>query len=167
MSNRFKSLRSRFFLSSLLAAASFVGAAHAQPTVLTVVPSDTVTRADFVRIGFDQEVIQLGSKAADPFIVECANTRVDGSGKWPDNRTWQYDFATAVIEPRDCVIRSNPEFRALNGERLEESQYAFKTGSLNVRVQPWSASQQISEDQHFILSFNGVVPAMQLEQPGY
>lgn len=167
MSNRFKSLRSRFFLSSLLAAASFVGAAHAQPTVLTVVPSDTVTRADFVRIGFDQEVIQLGSKAADPFIVECANTRVDGSGKWPDNRTWQYDFATAVIEPRDCVIRSNPEFRALNGERLEESQYAFKTGSLNVRVQPWSASQQISEDQHFILSFNGVVPAMQLEQHGY
>lgn len=167
MSKRFKLLCSRLFLSSLLGAVALSGAANAQVSVVTVVPTDTVTRADFVRIGFGQEVMQLGSDVADPFIVECEGDRVDGAGKWPDNRTWQYDFASAISVPHRCLIRSNPDFRDLNGESIEESQYTFTTGNLNVRARPWSSSRHISEDQRFILTFNGTVPDAQLAQHGY
>ncbi|CAM5210496.1 hypothetical protein OURE66S_01658 [Oligella ureolytica] len=167
MSKRFTSLCRHLLLSSLLGAIALSGAANAQVSVISVVPTDTVTRAEFVRIGFGQEAIQLGSDAADPFIVECAGERIDGSGKWPDNRTWQYDFATAIVDPQNCLIRSNPDFSDLNGERLEESQYTFITGSLNVRARPWPSSTDINEDQRFILTFNGAVPDSQLEQHGY
>ena len=167
MSKRFKSLSCRLSLFAFFGVAMLGGAAGAQPAVTTVVPSDTVAKADFVRIGFDQEVMQLGSEVADPFVVECEGARVEGSGKWPDNRTWQYDFADAIVEPQNCLIRSNPEFSDLNGERLEDSQYTFTTGSLHVRASPWPGSEPINEDQRFILTFNGVVPDEQLEQHGY
>ena len=166
MSKRFTSLRRQVSLFAIFGAAT-LGAAHAQPSVVTVVPTDSVVRADFVRIGFAQEVMQLGSDVADPFIVECEGNRVEGSGKWPDNRTWQYDFATAIIEPLNCLIRSNPDFSDLNGESLEESDYKFTTGNLKVRARPWPGRDNLTEDQHFILMFNGYVPDVQLAQYGY
>lgn len=167
MSKRFTSLCRQFSFLTIFSTAMLGTAAHAQPSVLTVVPTDSVARADFVRIGFGQEVMQLGSDVADPFFVECEGTRIDGSGKWPDNRTWQYDFAAAITAPHNCLIRSNPDFSDLDGERLEESEYKFTTGNLNVRTRPWPGSKNITEDQHFILTFNGNVPDEQLTQYGY
>ena len=167
MPKRFKSLYGQLLLFSVLGAATLSGTANAQASVQSVVPSGMVARADFVRIAFDQEVMRLGADAIDPFIVECEGSRIDGSGKWSDNRTWQYDFAAAVTSPQNCLINSNPDFSDLNGESLETSQYSFKTGTLRVSLRPWPSSQSISEDQHFVLTFNGAVPDAQLEQHGY
>lgn len=167
MIKRVKSLSSQFFLSSVLSATVFGGMVHAQTSVTSVVPSGTVARADFVRVTFIEEVIELGADSVDPFVVECDKGPIAGSAKWPDNRTWQYDFATALTEPQDCVIRSNPEFADLNGVSLNESKYSFKTGNLTVDARPWPSSSEISEDQYFILAFNGAIANSQLEQHGY
>lgn len=170
MPNRFKSLFNPLFFSTVFGAFTLTGTviAQEQAAVVSVVPSGEVARADFVRVTFNQAVIQLGADAADPFLIKCQHGDTTGSGKWSDNRVWQYDFATAITEPNQCVLQNNPEFHDLNGLALGESEYQFSTGKLTVvRTRPWPSSEDITEDQHFILSFNGEVPASQLQQHGY
>lgn len=169
MAKHFKSRCNQWMLSSLLSVLALSGSASAQSAamVTAVVPNGTVARADFVRITFDREVMRLGSEAIDPFIVECEDGRVAGSGKWPDNRVWQYDFATAISEPKNCLIRNNPDFEDIDGQALTLDEYKFTTGELTVSARPWPKTQNIHEDQHFVLTFNGMVPSEQLEQQGY
>ncbi|MDO5667751.1 MAG: MG2 domain-containing protein [Alcaligenaceae bacterium] len=169
MSKGFKSLFKQLVFTTTLGALTLSGVVNAQnmASVVSVVPSGEVARADFVRVTFNQPVMRLGADAADPFLIQCEHGVPRGSGKWSDNRVWQYDFATAISEPNNCVLTNNPDFKDLNGVALEESEYQFSTGKLTVRARPWPLSQDIAEDQHFILSFNSNVPAAQLEQFGY
>lgn len=141
--------------------------AQERATVVSVVPSGEVARADFVRVTFAQQVMRLGSDAADPFSINCQQGAVVGNGKWSDTNVWQYDFSEAIVEPNHCVVSANPDFKDLNGVGLDEQEYQFTTGKLTVSARPWPYSESISEDQRFILSFNGVVPDAQLQKYGY
>ncbi|MDK7178861.1 hypothetical protein QP445_15705, partial [Micrococcus luteus] len=58
-------------------------------------------------------------------------------------------------------------FQDVNGTPLEELEYKFSTGKLTLSANPWPDSENISEDQHFILSFNDRVSSEQLRQHGY
>lgn len=169
MPKRFKSLFNQLFFTTVFAAVAISNMAIAQEpaAVVSVTPSGEVTRAEFVRVTFNQAMMQLGADAGDPFLIKCEQGDPIGLGKWSDNRVWQYDFATAISEPNTCVLRSNPDFQDLNGMALEESEYQFSTGKLVVSARPWSSSEDITEDQRFILSFNGDVPVSQLQQYGY
>lgn len=163
-----KSLFHHLFLSTLLTAAAGSTAFAEEPlSVSSVTPSGDVVRADFVRIRFTQPLVELGQESLDPFIVQCDGKPVEGMGKWVDNRVWQYDFAKSLVEPRKCVVSPNPEFQEVNGAALVSPEYRFSTGKLKVKANPWPETMKIAEDQHFILSFNDVVPSRQLGQHGY
>ncbi|SUA64955.1 alpha-2-macroglobulin family protein [Oligella urethralis] len=158
---------SLFTFTLMTAATSSLAIAAEAPTVDSVTPTGEVVRADLVRISFTQAVVSLGSEAVNPFFIQCQQGEVAGTGKWVDDRVWQYDFEQPISEPNSCLIRSNPNFQDVNGTPLEELEYKFSTGKLTLSANPWPDSENISEDQHFILSFNDRVSSEQLRQHGY
>ncbi|MEO6984045.1 MAG: MG2 domain-containing protein, partial [Paralcaligenes sp.] len=128
-------------------------------------PQGEVAKIESVKAMFDVPVIQFGDpRAAAPLDVVCSDAGVKGASRWVDARHWTYVFTNPPGPGVRCTATVNPAFRTVDGKVLAgESRFSFTTGGPRV-----SASRPdgdyISEDQIFVLKFNGAVKADSLAE---
>ncbi|WP_323017580.1 alpha-2-macroglobulin family protein [Castellaniella sp.] len=118
-------------------------------------PQGAMARIVQAQVDFDAPAIALGDDlAADPYRIRCDSDAVKGSGRWVDPQHWVYSFDRPLAGAVSCQADPNPDFRDLQGQRLDGGKtYAFTTGGPRAQVSyPWDHG--IVEDQIFVLRFN-------------
>ncbi|MCZ8132541.1 MAG: MG2 domain-containing protein [Steroidobacteraceae bacterium] len=126
-----------------LAVASFSPAADARGAAQAV-------------LRFDRPVVRFGdARAAAPAAVQCP---VPGEGRWLDERTWSYDFATPLPAGLRCSVTLDRRLRALDGTRLAQAtSYAIDSGGPAIARSAPAAGETIDEQQVFALLADGDV----------
>jgi uncharacterized protein YfaS (alpha-2-macroglobulin family) len=150
----------RFVIAAALV--SFTGlAAVAAPrtplTVVSVTPDGDARGAAQVVLRFSAPVVRFGDpRAAAPAEVRCP---VGGTGRWLDERTWNWDFDTPLPSGLRCEVVLQPRLRALSGARLDGvTRYPIESGGpAIVRAEPAAGSESIDEEQIYALLLDGAV----------
>ena len=89
-------------------------------------------------VRFDQPMVALGDpRAVSPFDVDCP---VTGAGRWADQQTFVYDFATPLPGGTKCTFTTKAGVKSVSGYALMES--------------PGSDGGEIEEDQVFLVAAN-------------
>jgi hypothetical protein len=78
----------------VLAAATLAASMVQATSVESVNPQGEVAQTRHVTVKFSEAVAPFGDCLADPVSLQCVDPP-RGSGRWIDDRTWQYDY-------RDC-----------------------------------------------------------------
>jgi len=148
----------------MLIAASAVSAA----SVDSVTPQGEVAQVRQVTVKFSQSVVPLGDlKLPDPINVQCSGPAPEGTGRWIDDRVWQYQFREPVPPGVRCTMKVRPDWKPTAGAGIGgaakpftgATAWSFSTGGpAIVSAQPWEDAQ-IEEDQHFLLTLSGAVDA--------
>jgi uncharacterized protein YfaS (alpha-2-macroglobulin family) len=110
-----------------------------------------------VQARFSAAMAALGrAEAAAPFNIECSQP---GKGYWADERTWVYDLPERLRGGDQCRFAPLPGLKTLAGEAvLAEPIYAFNIiGPSIEQTLPATGSQQIDEEQAFVLLLNAPV----------
>ncbi|TCT04061.1 alpha-2-macroglobulin family protein [Paralcaligenes ureilyticus] len=123
-------------------------------------PQGEVARIESVNAMFDVPVVQFGApRVAAPLDVTCNDASVKGAGRWVDARRWTYVFTNPPGAGVSCTAAVNPAFRAMDGKALTgKSRFSFTTGGPRISSSR-PDGDHISEDQVFVLKFNGAVKA--------
>ncbi len=92
-------------------------------------------------------------RLADPMSASCA---VPGRGRWVDTRTWVHDFERDLPGGLNCRFTQRDDLRALDGTAIGgRREFAFSTGGpAIIAVDPRAGSEDISEDQVFVLALD-------------
>ncbi|HSV69683.1 MAG TPA: MG2 domain-containing protein [Methylibium sp.] len=124
--------------------------------VESVSPRGEVAELRQVTVRFSAPVQPFGDlRAADPFALQCAGPVPAGQGRWADERTWLYDFKTALPPGVRCTLQAKADWQPREGMLEGERAFSFGTGGPAVlRVEPWEGSE-VEEDQHFLLTLSG------------
>ncbi len=125
-------------------------------TVTSLSPQGEVAQVRQVTVKFSEAVVRHGDpRLPDPFNVQCSGSRVDGTGRWADDRTWLYDFADTLPPGSRCTVAARSGWAPLQGTLSGRTSFTFFTGGpALVRTQPYEGAQ-IEEDQHFLLELSG------------
>ncbi len=136
----------------LMAACAAAQAARVE----SVSPQGEVGEVRQVVVRYGAPVRPLGDlRGPDPYAVACNGPAPAGQGRWADERTWLYDFKTALPPGVRCTATPRPEWKPLEGALEGVRAFSFGTGGPAVlQVQPWEGSE-VEEDQHFLLTLNG------------
>lgn len=142
---------------SLLVALGAAGGAQAL-SVTAVSPQGEVAQVRQVVIRFKDDAVRLGdARAAAPFSVGCDQAGAAlGQGRWTGAREWVFDFAADLPPGTRCRVTPMAGFRSPAGAALASAgSYEFNTGGPFVqRIVP-DPSQEIEEEQAFVLRLNG------------
>ena len=127
-------------------------------TVSQFSPQNEVAKVQQVRATFSGSMIKLGDlSAAAPFDVACP---VKGAGHWLDDKTWVMDFSGDFAAATTCTFSVKAGLKTLNQEAISgKTKFSFNTGALIITDSWPSTGEQISEDQAFVLQYNGKAPA--------
>ncbi|WP_027470095.1 alpha-2-macroglobulin family protein [Deefgea rivuli] len=127
-------------------------------TVSQFSPQNEVVKVQQVRATFSSPMIKFGDlSAAAPFDIACP---VKGNPHWIDDKTWVMDFSGDFPAATTCTFSVKASLKAQNGEAISgKTKFSFNTGA-PVITQSWpSNNSQITEDQFFVLQYNGNPPA--------
>lgn len=105
-------------------------------------------------VRFNQPMVPLGDpRAASPFKVECA---IGGEGRWVDQQTFVYDFASPLPGGTTCKFAFVDKLRTLSGFEVGgQREFTVDSGGPIARaVLPSRYSSEIEEDQVFVVAAN-------------
>ncbi|HEU0045337.1 alpha-2-macroglobulin family protein [Sphingomonas sp.] len=103
-------------------------------------------------VRFSQAMVPLGDpRAQAPLTSACA-----GQGRWVDQQTWVYDFATSPAGGTQCKFAANGTVRSVAGLDLTgTSSFTVDAGGPVARaVLPGQDGDPIEEDQTFLVAAN-------------
>ncbi|WP_085808358.1 alpha-2-macroglobulin [Sphingomonas sp. TZW2008] len=124
------------------------------PRVILAQPGVEAGGIQRYTLRFSQPMMPLGDpRAAAPVTVECS---VGGTGRWVDQQTWVYDFATALPGGTTCSFTTRPGLKSLAGYALSgEQRFTVDAGGPVARaVLPTADGSEIEEDQVFLVAAN-------------
>lgn len=145
----------------LMACLGTAGAAR----VVQVSPQGEVATVRQVQLRFDVAVVAAGDpRAPAPFSLRCNGATPRGDGRWLDDRRWVFDLVEPLGAGQRCTLDLLPAWKPLEGSLQGPTSHAFATGAPAVlNVLPWPGSA-IDEQQHFVVSLNGVVDLASVER---
>jgi hypothetical protein len=103
---------------------------------------------------FSSAMVAFGDPRQEvPFVIDCP---LAGQGRWLDDRQWVYDLNQDAAAASRCIFTLRPGLTTLAGQGLSgEQRFSFDTGGPAIRAFMPATSQQIEEEQVFILLANG------------
>lgn len=128
--------------------------AGAEAKVESFSPQGAVKDVRQVSVRFSEPMAPFGDpRIVAPFAVSCPEK---GTGRWADSRNWVYDFEKDVPAGVRCTFTLEPETKTISGQILTgERVFSFSTGGPAIRgSQPYEGSDQIGEDQSFLLTLD-------------
>lgn len=160
--------RSLTWLIALIAGLTAArAAAPPQLQITSFAPADADARGtQQVVIRFSAPMIQFGDpRVAAPARIDCA---AQGSGRWLDERTWSYDFDTALPSGLDCRARIAQGLKALDGSTLPAArEFRFRSGGPAILRSAPGAGATIDERQVFALRLDGSVNPASIGEHAY
>ncbi|MBA4371703.1 MAG: alpha-2-macroglobulin [Thermodesulfovibrio sp.] len=135
----------------LLASAGF---AEEYASVNFFSPQGTIKNVRQVSARFSVPMVAFGDPGiSDPFVAACPEK---GRGRWVDSSNWVYDFDRDLPAGISCEFTLKKDLRSVSGLTLAGPQtYSFSTGGPAVlRAFPREASEEIDEDQIFVLELD-------------
>lgn len=105
-------------------------------------------------VRFTEAMVPLGDPRAEaPFKVEC---QVAGEGRWVDQTTWVYEFASPLPGGTTCKFEFRDKLRSLAGFAVTgQSAFTVDSGGPIARaVLPSRYGSEIEEDQVFLVAAN-------------
>lgn len=155
----------RLMLAAMMAALGATAAQAASVAVFT--PTGTVKDVRQVAVRFSANMVALGDpRLPDPFTVSCPAT---GKGRWADQRNWVYDFEADLPGGVVCKFTVKPDFKGIDGAGISGArEFAFDTGGPSIRAsQPYEGSEQVDEDQVFVLALDAPAAPASVEKSAY
>ena len=156
-------MRAWYRVLSFLSLSLCAYGAAAQTGVAAFSPEGAVKGVRQVTARFSSQMVAFGDpRAADPFNADCAEK---GTGRWIDGTTWSYDFERDVPGAVACTFTLRPDARDLAGQPLGGKRaFAFNTGGPSVvRALPHEGSQQVDEQQIFLLALDAPARTKDIE----
>jgi hypothetical protein len=127
-------------------------AAGASPSVVRFSPQGTVKQVRQVTARFSGPMVPLGDPrdTTAPFDIDCP---AHGAGRWIDSRNWSYDFDHDLPAGVRCTFKLRAGLKSLAGTAFSDLRaFTFDTGGPSIVDQrPWSDSNNIDEEQAFVL----------------
>ncbi|HXN87075.1 MAG TPA: hypothetical protein VN867_13460, partial [Candidatus Binataceae bacterium] len=127
-------------------------AAGASPSVVRFSPQGTVKQVRQVTARFSGPMVPLGDPrdTTAPFDIDCP---AHGAGRWIDSRNWSYDFDHDLPAGVRCTFKLRAGLKSLAGTAFSDLRaFNFDTGGPSIVDQrPWSDSNNIDEEQAFVL----------------
>lgn len=117
-------------------------------------PQWTVKSVRQVSVRFSEQMVPLGDpRLVEPFEINCQEK---GRGRWADGRNWIYDFHRDIPAGIICEFKVKEGLKTLSGKEITGQRvFMFSTGGPAVRQsRPWEGSENIDEDQIFILTLD-------------
>ncbi len=139
------------------------------PSVTHFSPQGTVKQVRQVTARFSEPMVALGDPrdTTAPFEIDCP---AKGAGRWIDSRNWSYDFEHDLPAGLRCTFKLRAGLKSLAGNAFSSvSAFNFDTGGPSIVDQrPWSDSNDIDEEQAFVLILDAEPdPASILEHAGF
>ena len=132
-------------------------------------PQGTVKQVRQVTARFSEPMVPLGDPrdTTAPFEIDCP---AHGAGRWIDSRNWSYDFDHDLPAGVRCTFKLRAGLKSLAGNGFSDLRaFNFDTGGPSIVDQrPWSDSNNIDEEQAFVLILDAEPdPASILEHAGF
>ena len=122
------------------------------PSVTHFSPQGTVKQVRQVTARFSEPIVPLGDPrdTTAPFEIDCP---AKGAGRWIDSRNWSYDFEHDLPAGLRCSFKLRAGLKSLAGNAFSDLRaFNFDTGGPSIVDQrPWSDSNDIDEEQAFVL----------------
>ena len=146
-------------ISKIITALMAATALNAQALQLVgVSPQGEVAQIRQVVAKFDAAAVNFGDpKAPAPLRLSCSDpVAAKGTGRWTNEREWVFDFENDLPPGLRCSVQAVPSFKDAKGQPLSgRSAYQFNTGGPFVQEISPDSSDNIDEEQYFILQLNG------------
>ncbi|WP_240702156.1 alpha-2-macroglobulin family protein [Trinickia terrae] len=124
---------------------------------VSVSPQGKVTQVRQAVVKFDEAMVPFGAPdLPNPAQLHCSDAAAtSGQGRWIDEKTWAYDFASDLPPGVRCTLDLNGGLKSSAGNAVTGTRrFMFETGGpFPVDVRPGSG--EIEENQVFILTLNG------------
>ncbi|HWK35499.1 MAG TPA: alpha-2-macroglobulin, partial [Sphingomonas sp.] len=139
---------------AILAAVLVPLTAHgdASPRVTLATPGIGNGAIERFTLRFSAAMVPLGDpRAAAPAATACA-----GEGRWVDQATWVYEFASPLPGGTSCDFNLNPRLKSVAGYAVAGNA-SFKVdsgGPIARAVMPATYDGEIEEDQTFLVAAN-------------
>jgi alpha-2-macroglobulin len=139
------------------------------PSVVRFSPRGTVKQVRQVTARFSESMVPLGDPrdTTAPFVIDCP---AKGAGRWIDSRNWSYDFDHDLPAGLRCTFKLRAGLKSLAGNAFSDLRaFTFDTGGPSIVYQrPWSESNNIDEEQAFVLILDAEPdPASILDHAGF
>lgn len=108
-----------------------------------------------VAVRFSEEISAFGDpRIVDPFQIGCS---VPGKGRWVDGQSWVYDFDKNLSAGIRCSFTLKDTVKTRKGQKITgQKNFSFTTGGPRIILSyPQKGSEDISEDQIFLLKLDG------------
>lgn len=156
------SLYAGFLCAVLLGGASW---ALAEPlTVTSFFPTGVTRDVRQVQVVFSEAIVPFaeGKQVVEPFRIDCDQT---GKARWLDERTWLYEFPSALPSGLRCRFTVQSDLVALSGAKpSSETEFAFSTGGPAIAVANPYEGGEIEEEPYFRISTTGPYDPRSIEQ---
>ncbi len=141
----------------------------APPSVVRFSPLGTVKGVRQVTGRFSAAMVPLGDPhlAVAPFDINCPTK---GTARWIDSFNWSFDFPSDLPAGLKCTFTLRRGLKTLAGQAVAPAPpFTFDTGGPSiVETRPWSDSNDIDEQQAFLLILDtDVDPASVLQHAGF
>jgi alpha-2-macroglobulin len=141
----------------------------AAPSVVRFSPQGTVKGVRQVTARFSAAMTPLGDPrvSVSPFDINCP---AKGTARWIDSFNWSFDFESDLPAGLKCTFTLHRGLKSLAGEAVAPTPpFTFDTGGPSiVETRPWSDSNDIDEQQAFLLILDAEVdPASVLQHASF
>ncbi len=137
-----------------LAIAPVAAFGDSSPQVVLATPGIGNGSIERFTVRFSQPMVPLGDpRAQGPLDVTCA---VAGEGRWVDQQTYVWEFATALPGGTACELKTREGLKSAAGYALG-GQQTFKVdagGPVARAVLPSGNGREVEEDQVFLVAAN-------------
>jgi alpha-2-macroglobulin len=134
------------------------GPAQQQARILSFSPTGTIKQVRQAQVRFSEPMVPFGDlrDVAQPFTVTCSEA---GKARWVDDRNWVYDFDRDLPAGVSCTFQVRDGLRSVAGREISGTRsFSFSTGGpVILQSTPYQGSEDIDENQIFILQLNGDV----------
>ncbi|MES2614067.1 MAG: alpha-2-macroglobulin, partial [Bdellovibrionota bacterium] len=139
--------------------------------ILSFSPQNFIKDVRQVKVSFSDDMVAFGDPRSikDPFQTSCTPAIPSGHSRWADSKNWTYDFDQDLEGGIQCVFTVKQNLKSLSGKLyIGKNSFDFNTGGPAViGSQPYEGSEDIDEEQIFILSLNAKVNPQTLLQNVY
>lgn len=142
--------------SAFAALAASTAALAQAASISSVSPQGEVAQVQQVVVQFDEAVVAFGDlRLPDPATLACNGAAPAGSGRWSSDRTWLYDFRTALPPGSRCTLKAKTDWKPRQGTLSGRTEFSFNTGGPAIAgSEPYDGSL-IEEAQSFLLRLTG------------
>lgn len=147
--------------------ASPIIAAWAEPSVELFSPQGVVKGVRQVTARFSTQMVAFGDlRLESPFDVECPEK---GTGRWVDGKNWSFDFEHDLPAGINCEFKLKSNLKDVAGTAIGgEKAFTFSTGGpAIIRSLPYEGSEQIDENQVFILGLDAPATESSIKKNAY